>query len=254
MVDDDRAVHLRELVEELRPKRRVEPDAARVEERKLLRVSDHDQRSLPRADHIVDRLAERGARRHLLDRLEQAWIAARVVLRRRAGEPELPRGPVGLSLLALLRRIVRHRVLRESPDGSSRRALPEVCHASGGALPAPPLGARVPSGATNGGGGRAFCTRRGAGRPASAGRSRPARPILPKAAIPGVSPALSARRRRWRARRRDRPPARRCAPPPATFTKTSAWLRPMPACRASTATIIASRFGSTPVATRRGIG
>ena len=41
--------------------------------------------------------------------------------------------------------------------------------------------------------------------------------------------------------------------PPATLTNTSAWPSGMPACRASTATIIASRFGSTPVATRRGI-
>ena len=59
VVDDDRAVHLRELVEELRPERRVEPDAAGVEERELVRVADHDQRALVRADDVVDRL--RGA-------------------------------------------------------------------------------------------------------------------------------------------------------------------------------------------------
>ena len=41
--------------------------------------------------------------------------------------------------------------------------------------------------------------------------------------------------------------------PPATLTNTSAPPSGSPACRASTATIIASRFGSTPVATRRGI-
>ena len=38
--------------------------------------------------------------------------------------------------------------------------------------------------------------------------------------------------------------------PPATLTKTSAWPSAIPACRESTATIIASRFGSTPVPTR----
>ena len=41
--------------------------------------------------------------------------------------------------------------------------------------------------------------------------------------------------------------------PPATLTKTSALPSASRACRASTATIIARRFGSTPVATRRGI-
>ena len=41
--------------------------------------------------------------------------------------------------------------------------------------------------------------------------------------------------------------------PPATLTNTSAWPSATPAWRPSTATIIASRFGSTPVPTRRGI-
>ncbi len=41
--------------------------------------------------------------------------------------------------------------------------------------------------------------------------------------------------------------------PPATLTKTSALPSGTPAWRESTATIIASRFGSTPVPTRRGI-
>ena len=41
--------------------------------------------------------------------------------------------------------------------------------------------------------------------------------------------------------------------PPATLTKTSAPPSGSPAWRASTATIIARRFGSTPVPTRRGI-
>ena len=60
-----------ELVEELRAERRVEPDPARVEERELVRVADHDQRALVRADDVVDRLAQRGAGRDLRDRREQ---------------------------------------------------------------------------------------------------------------------------------------------------------------------------------------
>ena len=105
-VDDDRAVHLRELVEELRPERRVEPDAAGVEERELLRIADHDQRALARADHVVDRLPDRGAGRDRLDRREQVRIAARVVVGRRAREAEIAQA---LRLRRLLR-LVRHRV------------------------------------------------------------------------------------------------------------------------------------------------
>ena len=46
VVDDDRAVHLCELVQQLGPERRVEPDAAGVEEREEVRVADHDERPL----------------------------------------------------------------------------------------------------------------------------------------------------------------------------------------------------------------
>ena len=79
-VDDDRPVHLRELVEQLRPERRVEADAAGVEERELGRVADHDQRAFVRADNVVDRLPEQGSRGDRLDRGEQVRIAARIVL------------------------------------------------------------------------------------------------------------------------------------------------------------------------------
>ena len=90
LVDDDRAVHLRELVEELRPERRVELDAAGVEERELVRVADHDQRALVRADDVVDGLAEPGARRNLGDRREQLRVlAARIFLGGDAREAEI---------------------------------------------------------------------------------------------------------------------------------------------------------------------
>ena len=66
-VDDDRAVHLRQLVQELRPERRVEPDPARVQEGELVRVADDDERALVRADDVVDPLPQRGAGRDLRD-------------------------------------------------------------------------------------------------------------------------------------------------------------------------------------------
>ena len=90
LVDDDRAVHLRELVEELRPERRVEPDAAGVEERELVRVADDDEGALVRADHVVDGLAEPGARRDLGDRVEELRVLpARVFLGGNAREAEI---------------------------------------------------------------------------------------------------------------------------------------------------------------------
>ena len=85
-------------------------------------------------------------------------------------------------------------------------------------------------------------------------RSQPARQAyLAERGGAGLSAAHPAPQRRSRARRSGRLRARRCARPPATFTKTSAWPSAIPAWRERTATIIASRFGSTPVATRRGI-
>ena len=41
-VEDDRAVHLRQLVEELGRERQVEPHPAREEERELVRLADDD--------------------------------------------------------------------------------------------------------------------------------------------------------------------------------------------------------------------
>src|SRR3954451_3743639 len=87
-VDDDRAVHLRELVEELRRERLVEPHAARVQKRQLGGVADDDQSALVRANHVVDRLPQLGARRDPLERGEQARVPAWIVLRRCACEAE----------------------------------------------------------------------------------------------------------------------------------------------------------------------
>ena len=78
------------------------------------------------------------------------------------------------------------------------------------------------------------------------------RPISPKAAVP----ALTGRRRAAEAiasATARSAPGSSMRTPPATLTKTSAWPSGIPACRARTATIIARRFGSTPVATRLGI-
>jgi hypothetical protein len=90
LVDDDRAVHLRELVEELRPERRVEPDAAGVEKRELVRVAHDDEGALVRADHVVDGFAEPGSRRDLGDRVEELRVLpARVFLGGNAREAEI---------------------------------------------------------------------------------------------------------------------------------------------------------------------
>ena len=86
-----------------------------------------------------------------------------------------------------------------------------------------------------------------------AGRSRPVRPISPNAASRFAHRLRPSPRRRSRARPARSAPGSSIRTPPATFTKTSAWPSATPAWRESTATIIASRFGSTPVPTRRGI-
>ena len=106
VVDDDRAVHLRELVQVLRRERQIEANAPGVEERECVGVADHDQRALVRADDVVDALAQVGARRDSRDCVEQIRLAPRIVLGRRAREPQARRGVVltpGVSL--------RHRAL-----------------------------------------------------------------------------------------------------------------------------------------------
>ena len=106
-VDDDRAVHLRELVEELRAEGRVEPDPPGVEEREPGRVAYDDQRALVRTDHVVDRGAQVGAGGDPGDRLGEPRVAARIVLGGRAGEAERGGNPL---LPPTLLRVGLHRV------------------------------------------------------------------------------------------------------------------------------------------------
>src|SRR5919201_1753862 len=86
--DDDRAVHLGQLVEELRRERLVETHAAGEQERELVRIAEDDQRSLAGANDVVDRLAQLRPGSDALEGVEQLRIAARIVLRRGSCEPE----------------------------------------------------------------------------------------------------------------------------------------------------------------------
>ena len=79
-VDDDRAVHLRELVEKLRRERLVELDAAGEHERQLRRLADHDQGAFARADDVVDSLSQRRARSYPRDRAEDVRVDSRIEL------------------------------------------------------------------------------------------------------------------------------------------------------------------------------
>ena len=119
-IDDDRAVHLRELVEELRRKREIELHAARVQERKLPGISDHDQRALVRANDVIDRLPEVRTGSDLLQRPEELRIAAWILLGRRAREPEF-------ALRSIPLRFGLHRVPPRSPFGACRPRGRPVC-------------------------------------------------------------------------------------------------------------------------------
>src|SRR3954453_24076316 len=65
---DDRAVHLRHLVEQGGRVVDVELDPARVEERELVAVADREQGAGARVEDVVEALAERRAGRHHLER------------------------------------------------------------------------------------------------------------------------------------------------------------------------------------------
>ena len=155
-----------------------------------------------------------------------------------------PRSPSGRSALVSLVSRGSVAIARGAASSPARIAARSVSAPSTRILPC----AGVPAGATT----RASpsfahsSSRRSAW---AAGRRRPVRPISPKAAV-------AARTGRRRAAEAIASATARSAPgssmrtPPATLTKTSACPSGIPAWRASTATIIASRFGSTPVATR----
>ena len=76
LVQDDRAVHLRHLVQERRRVVDVELDAAGEEEAQLLRVAAEDQRAGLRVDDVVDPLAQRRTGRDHLEGLDEPGLLA----------------------------------------------------------------------------------------------------------------------------------------------------------------------------------
>ena len=80
LVEDDRAVHLRHLVEQCRRVVDVEADPAREEERDVFGVADDDQPAGPRVDDVVDPLPERGSRRDDVERPKQSRVLSRLQL------------------------------------------------------------------------------------------------------------------------------------------------------------------------------
>ena len=116
-VDDDRPVHLRDLVEQLRREGKVELHPAGVEERQLVGIADHDQRALLRADDVVDPGAQLRARRDLCDRGQQDRVAALVDLGAGAGNADFGRPACAVSRLALC----GHQALLSSLPATSLR-------------------------------------------------------------------------------------------------------------------------------------
>jgi hypothetical protein len=79
-VQRDRAVHLRELVEQRRRVVDVELDAAGEEERELVGIADDDQPAGPRVHDVVDALAHRRAGRDHLKGLDEPGLLTRFEL------------------------------------------------------------------------------------------------------------------------------------------------------------------------------
>ncbi len=73
-VEDDRAVHLRHLVEQARRVIDVEAEPAGEEERDLLGLTDHDQATGRGVDDVVNPLAEGGPGRDHVERPQEPWI------------------------------------------------------------------------------------------------------------------------------------------------------------------------------------
>ena len=73
-LSDDRAVHLRQLVEQLRRVVDVQLDAAGEQEGELVGVADDDQAAGARVDDVVDALAQQRAGRDHLERLHQPGL------------------------------------------------------------------------------------------------------------------------------------------------------------------------------------
>ena len=79
-VDRDRAVHLRELVEQRGRVVDVQLDAAREQERQLVGIPDDDQAPGAGMDDVVDALAHRGAGSDHLQGLDQPGLLPRLEL------------------------------------------------------------------------------------------------------------------------------------------------------------------------------
>ena len=188
-------------------KRQVEPHPAGEEERELVRVADDDQRAELGADDVVDPRAQGGARRHLA--------------RAPRGGSYPSEDPLASSPAAIACRSVAAARQAHSATGLGAVRHDRLREA------------------------RASRTRPGAARPGRRGAARPVRPISPKHATPGRTGAPRAAEAIASATPRSAPGSS-IRTPPATFTKTSAWPSATPAWRPSTATIIDSRFGSTP--------
>jgi hypothetical protein len=69
--EDDRAVHLRQLVEERRGVVHIELDPSREQEGELLGLANADQGPCAGLNYVVETFADRGARRHRLQRADQ---------------------------------------------------------------------------------------------------------------------------------------------------------------------------------------
>ncbi len=235
-VEDDRAVHLRELVQELRAEVEVEPHPAGEHELELGGLADDDQRTAARADDVVDSLAQFGAGRDPGDGGEQLGVAARILLAR---TPVHARGRAR-RLLFLMSALGLQPTRAGSLGGASPPPSCEVCH-EGSSRPR-----RRPRPRPS------FPHSSSRRSPCVAGRRRPVRPISAKAASESRTAAPLAADAIASATGRSAPGSS-IRTPPATLTNTSAEPSATPACRESTATIIASRLGSTPVPTRRGM-
>ena len=75
-VEDDRAVHLRDLVEERWRIVDLEADAAREHEADLFRVTDDNQTTGARVDDVVNSFAQRCSRRNHLQSTHQRALLA----------------------------------------------------------------------------------------------------------------------------------------------------------------------------------
>jgi hypothetical protein len=80
LVEDDRAVHLGQLVEHRRRVVHVQLDAAGEQEGELVGVADDEQAARPRIHDVVDALPDRRARRDHLERLHQPGLLPRFEL------------------------------------------------------------------------------------------------------------------------------------------------------------------------------